>query len=198
VTVISPGVDVDLWQRPDAPRTEGPLRVLFVGGNLQRKGGDLLIEAHRRLQNEAIIPPFELHLVTPERVGSEPGLVVHNGLSANSPELINQYHRADIFCLPTSGDCLPMVLAEAGAAGLPLISTCVAAIPSIVQHEETGLLIEPGDVDQLTDALRRLLIDDDLRLRLGKQARALVEREHSAATNAQRLVDVFRTVSSAR
>ena len=81
---------------------------------------------------------------------------VHHGLGPNSPELISLYHQADVFCLPTLGDCLPMVLSEAGAVGLPLVSTDVGAISEIVRDGRTGLLVPVGDAAALAAALRRL------------------------------------------
>lgn len=193
IAVIAPGVDVEKWKRPEhLPRPCGTLRVLFVGGNLARKGGEELLAAQRILRADPAIPDFELHLVTSAVVLSEKGVVVHSGMTANAPELIEQYHLADIFCLPTHGDCLPMVLAEAGAAGLPLISTDVAAIPGLVRDGETGLLVQPGDVDGLVDAIGDLLCNEDRRWAFGTAARALVEREHNAAENAAELLTVLR------
>ena len=193
ITVIAPGVDVDKWERPGhIPRPAGVLRILFVGGDLARKGGDELLAAQRILRTDPAVPDFELHLVTGTAVPAEKGVFVHTGLTSNAPELIAQYHLADIFCLPTHGDCLPMVLAEAGAAGLPLVSTDVAAISGIVKDGETGLLVRPGDVDGLVVALRELLVDSDRRLAFGAAARALVEREHNAADNAAALIEVMR------
>jgi glycosyltransferase involved in cell wall biosynthesis len=193
VTVIAPGVDVDMWAPPaDQVDRSGPVRVLFVGGDLERKGGHLLLSAAAQLRDDAAVPDFEVHLVTPAAVADEPGVVVHAGLSANSAELIEQYHLADIFCLPTFGDCLPMVLAEAGASGLPLVSTDVGAISGLVRDGVTGRLIQPGDLDQLVTALRELLVDPDERRRCGKAARELVIHEHDARRNAQRIVDVLR------
>jgi glycosyltransferase involved in cell wall biosynthesis len=191
ITVISPGVDTSLWHRADAARSEGPIRILFVGADLRRKGGDLLIDAVRRLRSDATLPDLELHLVTMADVEPEPGVHVHRGLTANSPELIAHYHAADVFCLPTLGDCLPMVLAEAAAAGLPLVSTDVGAIHEIVRADETGALVPPGNTDALVDALRRMVADDGLRARLGSQARRLADREHDARTNARRIVEVL-------
>ncbi len=80
-------------------------------------------------------------------------------MQPNSPELIDLYHRSDVFCLPTMGDCLPMVLSEAGAAGLPLVSTAVGAISEIVRDGDTGYLVTPGDVPTLTGRLRDLVVD---------------------------------------
>ena len=196
VTVIAPGVDLELWSRPANPDEGGPtIRLLFVGGDLHRKGGDLLLEASRLLRHEPGVPPFELHLVTSADLDEEPGLIVHRGLTANCPQLIELYHRADIFCLPTLGDCLPMVLAEAGAAGLPLISTDVGAIGEIVRDGETGRLVTAGDLRHLVTAMRELLMSPDERERCGRQARALVERMHDATVNSAHLAAVLWRVS---
>lgn len=195
ITAIAPGVDIEQWRHPGGDarhgRTDGPLRVLFVGGDLRRKGGDLLVEAARRLRDDPGVPDFEVHLATTADVEPEPAIVVHRGLTANSPELIALYHDADVFCLPTLGDCLPMVLAEAAAAGLPLIATDVGAIHSIVRPGETGELLPPGDGEAVTAALRRLLVDGDLRRRYGTAASELARREHDARANAARIVDLL-------
>lgn len=201
VTVIAPGVDVDMWSRPSAlgERSEGgPLRVLFVGGDLRRKGGDLLLSVADDLRRDPSIPEFEVHLCSTAEVEDQPGVVIHRGLTANSPELIEQYHLADIFCLPTLGDCLPMVLAEAGAAGLPLVSTDVGAISGIVREGETGHLIEPRSDVQLAAALTHLLRDADARRTFGAAAHALVTAEHDAAKNAGRIIEVLGAAAAER
>jgi glycosyltransferase involved in cell wall biosynthesis len=198
ITVIAPGVDVARWARPlDMARPDGPLRVLFVGGDLERKGGDQLIAVARQLRAAGDVPAFDLHLVTTAAVETEDGVVVHRGLTPNSDELVEQYHLADIFCLPTLGDCLPMVLAEAGAAGLPLISTDVGAISGLVEDGVTGRLIAPASIEQLTEALRQLLVDEDARRRFGEAARSVVVAEHDARRNAQQLVELLASISSA-
>jgi glycosyltransferase involved in cell wall biosynthesis len=201
VTVISPGVDTALWKRPGprSPRCDDrPVRLLFVGGDLHRKGGDVLIEAFRRLRDDPTTPPIELHLATPAEIVAEPGVIVHHGLSPNSPELIARYHEADVFCLPTLGDCLPMVLAEAAATSLPLVSTSIGAIHEIVRPDETGQLVPAGDVNALVAALRPLIDDDQRRRTLGDRARRLAEDEHDAKTNVSRLADLLRLVADQR
>lgn len=195
VTVIAPGVDVDAWTTGAPGPVGGPIRLLFVGGDLHRKGGNDLLAAFRSLRARRADLEVELHLVTKTPVAAEPGVVVHHGLGPNSAELRALYGRADIFCLPTSGDCLPMVLSEAGACGLPLVSTAVGAIPEIVRDGETGLLVPPRDRAALTAALERLVVDGALRRRLGEQASALVRRDYDARANAGRLVDLLATVA---
>jgi glycosyltransferase involved in cell wall biosynthesis len=196
VTTIAPGVDLSRWGRiPAERRSSDPVRILFVGGDLDRKGGYLLLEAVRQLRSESELPDVELHLVSGARIDSEPGVVVHSALTPNSPELIAQYHAADIFCLPTRGDCLPMVLAEAAAASLPLVSTDVGAISEIVTPA-TGVLVAPDDGRALVAALRNLAADPELRRTRGASARRLAERAHDADANARRLVELLIAVSA--
>jgi glycosyltransferase involved in cell wall biosynthesis len=196
ITAIAPGVDVDRWRRTDRrPVSDAPVRILFVGGDLQRKGGDLLIEAARMIRSDSAAPELEVHIVSDAKISPDSGLVVHRGLTPNSAELIAQYHAADIFCLPTRGDCLPMVLAEAAAASLPIVSTDVGAIQEIVENGVTGTLIPPGDVHALAGALRELIADPQLRHRRGDAARDRAERKHDARRNVQQLVGLMGDVA---
>ena len=191
ISVIPPGVDFRAWT-PSEPATSkfGPVRILFVGGDMERKGGSILLEAFRQLR--AQLPPrltgngnaaIELHLVTRASVKPEPGVVVYSDLQPNSAMLKELFFRSDIFCLPTLGDCLPMVLSEAGAAGLPTVSTRIAGIPEIIQDGETGFLVPPGDVQALTAALQCLIEDPKLRLRQGQAARQVLEQRYAPALN---------------
>jgi len=204
VTVIPPGVNIAEWSRPEPRRYQaGPVKILFVGADLERKGGNVLLEAFRRLDQN--IPaaasslqaesPIELHLVTRTAVSPEPGLFIYNDMQPNSPQLKQLFFDSDIFCLPTFGDCLPMALAEAGAAGMPLVSCNVAAIPEIVRPGKTGYLVPPGKIDQLKNVLQRLIDNPDLRLDLGEQALQLVKAEHDAERNAQRLLDLLKSIA---
>ena len=189
ITVIPPGVNVKEWQRP-TPRTrhDDPVKILFVGANLERKGGLLLLDAWRTLRPLGV----ELHVVTKDKVASEPGLFIYNSMQPNSQPLKNLYHSCDIFALPTFGDCLPMVLSEAGAAGMSVVSTNVAAIPEIVRDGETGMIVPAGDTVALTEALRSLALSPDLRMRLAERARVHVAREYDAQKNAGRLLDLLK------
>jgi glycosyltransferase involved in cell wall biosynthesis len=197
ITVIPPGVDVERWKRP-GPRSgdDRPVRILFVGGDLDRKGGRLLLEAFRALRDDPTVPELELHLVTKTAVPPEPGLLLHASMAPNSVELVELYHRSDIFCLPTLGDCLPMVLSEAGASGLPLVSTDVGAISEIVRDGETGLLVPTNDAEALRSTLSKLVGDRDLRRRLGDRAVAVVSETYDAAHNAMQLVDLMSEVAA--
>ena len=200
VRVIPPGVWCDRWVAPVAGAStrdaDDVVRILFVGANLARKGGDTLLAAFEQLraQHGADV---ELHLVTKSEVQPTPGVWRYGDMTPNSDELKALYHRCDIFCLPTRGDCLPMVLSEAGATGLPLVSTAVAAIPEIVRDGQTGLVVPPGDIAALAGALSTLVTEPDRRKRLGEAARALVLERYDASKNATAIVDLMIDIAGA-
>jgi glycosyltransferase involved in cell wall biosynthesis len=200
VTILAPGVRVERWTRDlDAHRPDdGSVRILFVGGDLERKGGRVLLEAFRALRARTDVPPaVELHLVTKSTVEPQPGVFVHGGLTPNSGELLDLYRSADVFCLPTLGDCLPMVLAEAGAMALPLVATDVGGIREIVRDDRSGYLVPVGDAAALTDRLGRLVVDPALRRRLGKGAHDVVRSAHDAKHNVATLVELLREAADA-
>jgi glycosyltransferase involved in cell wall biosynthesis len=189
VTVIPPGVNVADWAHPTPRRIhDHPVKILFVGADLERKGGRLLLEAFRALRPIGV----ELHMVTRASLPEEPGLFVYTQMQPNSAALKQLYHDSDIFCLPTYGDCLPMVLSEAGASGLPVVSTRIAGIPEIVEEGTTGFLVPAGDVPALTDALKSLVRNPQLRLSQGERAIDAVTREFDALRNARRLLTLLK------
>jgi glycosyltransferase involved in cell wall biosynthesis len=90
---------------------------------------------------------------------------------------------ADMLVLPSRDEGLPLVLIEAMAAGLPTIASAgVGAIPEVVLHGETGLLVPPGDVTALAHAIETLTVDPALRRRMGAAARVRCERRYSLAS----------------
>ncbi len=199
IEVIPPGVITSQWLRT-TPRLadDETVRILFVGGDFERKGGRLLMEAVERLRRdpEVIQGGFtiELHLVTGASVPPRPGVHVHNGMVPNSPELIDLFHRCDIFALPTLGDCTPLVLAEAATAGLPTVSTNVGAIGESVLDGLTGHLVEPS-VESVVNGLRPLVFDPQHRLTLGSNAAIHAARTMDSHKNALRLLDQVVGVS---
>jgi glycosyltransferase involved in cell wall biosynthesis len=194
ITVIPPGVNVNEWRRPMPRRPHAdPVKILFVGGDLKRKGGLVLLEAFRALRHLGL----ELHLVTKDRQPPEPNVFIYNNLEANSQALKDLYYICDIFALPTFGDSLPMVLSEAAATGMAIISTNVAAIPEIVRNGETGLTVPAGDAASLTQALRDMATNPTLRMTLGERAMAHVSRHYDALSNANRLLGLLKAEANA-
>ncbi len=203
VAVIPPGIRPCLWKRTEPRRLHpNPLRILFVGGDFERKGGQLLLQSFRELRaysaalaatNESTL---ELHLVTHTSIPPEAGVFVYNEMQPNSQQLIQLFHACDIFCLPTWGDCLPMVLSEAAAAGLPIVTTRVGAIGEIVHDGGNGYLIAPGDSKALTERLQRLAAHPALRLQMGESGAALAQQSFDAERNALQLVDLLKDIAA--
>jgi glycosyltransferase involved in cell wall biosynthesis len=92
--------------------------------------------------------------------------------------LYERFRSADLFVLPSYNEGLPVVLYEAGAFELPVITTPVGAIPDLMVHEVNGLLVKPGDVEALAAAITRLAADPALRRSLAARLRADVEAFH--------------------
>jgi len=132
----------------------------------------------------------ELHLVTGANVQEQPNVFVHRGLQANSPELLRQFAQADLFILPTYADCLAVVLMEATAAGLPVITTDVGALSEAVTPGASGLLIEPGNAAALRAAVAALVDDSARRDSMGSVGHALARAKFDAQRNNSALLDL--------
>lgn len=98
---------------------------------------------------------------------------------------------ADVFCLPSKYEGLPLALLEAMAHGLPVAAYAIDGVTEVVTDREQALLAPPGDTAALGGALARLIGDPALRRRLGTAARALVQQEHSFDRVADRLEEVY-------
>ena len=142
--------------------------VLFAGRFVEKKGAAVLLEAMRRLE-PSIRPPVVLVGEGPlgdalKRIAAPLGNVEFPGWLPNV-ELRRRMRRALAVCVPSlaaaDGDAegLPNVVLEAMTEGVPVVASRHAGIPEAVVHEETGLLVPPGDPEALAAALRRLVRD---------------------------------------
>ncbi len=169
-------------------RREGPARVLYVGQVGRRKGVHDLLRALRRLLDEG--EAIELTVVGPAQLEGEleaakalAGELSLDGRARftgalTGEALYEQFRSHDLFALPSYNEGIPAVLYEAGAFGLPVVTTPVGAIADLVRDGENGLLVTPGDAEALAAALRRLSGEPGLRERLGAQLRRDVEAFH--------------------
>ncbi len=168
--------------------------VLFVGRLVPYKGVEVLLRACALIQGRGgsgAGRPFSLVIV-----GEGPllnrlrTLTLDLGLSATvhfvgavtDSELVAYYRAADVFVLPsvTSNEAFGLVQLEAHACGVPVVSTDLpTGVPFANADGITGLVVPPRDSAALAAALERLLADDDLRARLGRQARDRMQREFS-------------------
>lgn len=91
-------------------------------------------------------------------------------------ELARAYASADVLAFPSDTETLGFVAMEAMASGVPAVGARAGGVPDVIRHEENGLMFTPGDLGDLTEQLRRLIADPLLRARLGRAARADMER----------------------
>lgn len=194
VKVIYPGVDLKKLEFSDTSKGEPQKRfnLLFVGNDLQRKGGYDVLQVFL----ESLTEQAELHLVTNDPIECEHAKVrIHKNVKAYSPKWVELYQQADVFVMPTYFDGFGWVFIEAMAAGLPVIATQINAIPEIVTHGETGFLIKPGDRHDLAEKIQALIENPNLGREMGAKGRRVVERKFNAQTHCQILEDTFREVS---
>jgi glycosyltransferase involved in cell wall biosynthesis len=197
VTVLAPGASPAYFEigadRPLSRVDSAPIRLLFVGGDFERKGGRLLLQTIRAMNTRR---EFELHVVTREAIAEQPGLRVHLGVRPNSPELYRLFREADAFVLPSRGECLSIVLMEAAAAGLPIVTTDVGALREAARHEVNALVVAPGDGPALRAALEAVVDDDLLRARLGIAGHSLAREKFDAERNDQAVIDIIASVGA--
>ena len=194
VKVIYPGVNVNTIKPASAFRKDQRrFKLLFVGGDFERKGGrDVLAVFLEAFSAQAV----ELHLVTQALIEDHyPHVYIYNDVKPYTPQWLELYQQADVFVMPTYADPFGWVFIEAMAAGLPVIATCISAIPEIVVHEETGFLIQPGDRRDLAIRMRQLRDNPTLGREMGMKGRQIVERKFDAQTNFQALESIFREIS---
>jgi glycosyltransferase involved in cell wall biosynthesis len=104
---------------------------------------------------------------------AELGLAERILMPGNQHDILPWYQAFDAFVLPTHAEGMPQSLMQAMLCALPVITTPVGSIPSVVEHEQTGLLISPKNISELSAAMRRIRLDPVFRQRLGASAREI-------------------------
>jgi len=180
------GVELDRF-RP-TPEPPGAVVIVLAARLIWEKGIAAFVEAARRVRRKRGTVRFVLvgatsasiNRAVPEqdlRRWHDEGVVEWWGRREDMPAVLGQCH---IVCLPSVyGEGVPRILIEAAACGRPCVTTDLPGCRDIVRDDENGLVVPPGDVDQLVDCLIRLIDDGDLRRRLGQQGREIVETEFS-------------------
>jgi glycosyltransferase involved in cell wall biosynthesis len=158
VRVIPSGVDLPATVGEEAD----PPEILYAGRLSAEKGVRELVAAADGL-TLVVAGDGPLRSEVPQALGFVP----HD-------ELVRFYERAAVVACPSRREGFGVVCAEAMAYGRPVVAGNVGGLRDLVVHEETGLLVPPGDVEALREALQRLLGDADLRRRYGEAGRARI------------------------
>ncbi len=104
---------------------------------------------------------------------------------------------ADVFLLPSQHESFGLAALEAMACGVPVVGSRIGGLPEVIIHEETGYLCDPNDVACMSAIVLGLLRDEDLRLKIGRAARARAEQEFNRDKVVARYVDAYQRLVSA-
>ncbi|MDO9556431.1 MAG: glycosyltransferase [Coriobacteriia bacterium] len=170
--------------------------VLFVGRLVYYKGVDVLVEAMASVDADLVIVgsgPLEAQLKARIlALGMQERTLMMPKLSA--AELAAWFNAADVFCLPSvaRSEAFGLVQLEAHASGTPVVSTrLTTGVPFVNQDGVTGLTVTPGSVEELAEALSRLVAEESLRKRLGTQARERVRAEFTIERMVEQTLAVY-------
>jgi glycosyltransferase involved in cell wall biosynthesis len=134
-------------------------------------------------------------VVTREEVTPTPGVVVHHNVEPNSERLKRLYADADLFVLPSLGECFGIATIEAMAAGLPVIASDVGGTADIIEPGVNGFIVPGGDINKLGAAIETIVGDEALRNAMAMQSRLLAEQRFDVGANARRTLDFLRQIA---
>jgi glycosyltransferase involved in cell wall biosynthesis len=205
IHIVHCGLSPDDFAPPDPKPVNDVPTLLFVAQLVERKGAPFLVEACRLLAESGV--RFRCVIIGdgPQR-GHLQQLVDQYALDevvelkgmVFQEDLKEYLECADVFVLPcvtaANGDMdgVPVSLMEAMAMEIATVSTCVSGIPELIEDGVSGLLVPEKDAVALANALQKLLEDDELRLRIGKNGRQKVIGEFDINQSTAQLAALFR------
>jgi len=202
ISVIYNSVDTDRF----SPGRSGDLLerdvILFTGRLIAAKGIRYLVEAMPKVLQEYSDALFIFigagnSLPYRRRLG-ELGIPEKNfmflGYLKESNDLVKYYRSSSVFVAPTLYENLPIRVLEAMACGVPVVASNVCAIPEAIDNGVNGILIQPGSIDELADAICRLLGDPSLRQKMGINARKTVLEKFDWNLNAAKTAEMYRQI----
>lgn len=180
----------------------GPVQVVFLGELGERKGTFVLLEAWARLVTCPDAVPARLTIAGDGEVGRARSLVSTLGIEASvdvrgwlsEPEVATLLDSAQVLVLPSLHEGQPMAILEAMSRGICIVASNVGGIPEML-GESGGVLVDPGDVDSLLEALIEVLKDDDARSQYGIAAMQRAESQFNIGTAAARIDQLYGDVA---
>ncbi len=183
IMVVPNAVPADFFAPGDGSKAAEPT-VLYVGRLAPEKDLPTLLEGFRITRQR--IPNARLNIVGNGKLKSQLERFVRRCSLDASVQLLPGredirplLRQAWVFAMTSIREASPNVMLEAMATGLPVVGTRVGGIPELVQHEETGIVVEPETPSALADALTRLLKDEQLRQSMGQRGRERVLAFHT-------------------
>lgn len=196
--IVRCGVDPDRFSPARERTDDGPLRLICIARMVPVKGHAVLIEAVRVLRGRGIA--LELTLIGDgpdrsalERQVEEAGLgstVTFRG-SLGQDEVRVALASADVLCLPSFAEGVPVVLMEAMSMAIPVVCSRITGIPELVVHDESGKVVSPGRSDLVAEAIAALAGAPEHRREMGLAGRRRIEDLYTSDGNASVLLAQF-------
>ena len=193
------------WEKVRERRKSPHVFTIFFLGNLVKsKGVWTVMAAALKLKDKGL--PFRLCVAGADFDVTREELSLwaeQNGLEGEvslpgflaGPRKAESFQAADIFVYPTVNDTFPLVLLEAMQYGLPVVTTAEGAVPDIVDANQTGFIVPPGDAAALAERIEFLMREDQWRWNMGEQARAKFLQEYTFEVFETRMQGVFKTLT---
>jgi glycosyltransferase involved in cell wall biosynthesis len=180
--------------------------VMYTGRLVSYKGLPVLLKAWKEIQSQHT----DIHLFL---LGTG-GMDIHNcedelhsyvashklndsvHFTGNVQNVHEYLQASNIFAFPTENDAFPSSLIEAMTCGLPVITTPVGAIKTIIQDQRNGILIDPGNEQQLTEAINLLIYSKPLAANLGHSAWQTVQAQYSAEIVSKKYLTLFQSMAA--
>lgn len=184
-----------------------PIEILFVSNLIESKGVFVLLDSLKILKDRDVLfhctmiggdGDIKVDQVINRAEELEISEMVAIAGKKYNEEKKHAFQSADIFVLPTyyPDECMPLVLLEAMQFSLPIISTYEGAIPEIVEDGITGFLVPQRKCDALADKLEALIVDSELRIKMGQEGRNKYEKEYTLERFENRMIEIFNEVAS--
>lgn len=203
IKVTYAGVEESLLRIPIKRKENKKPILLFVGrigDNRNQKGLDILLKAMPLVLKKNDI---YLRIVGPGRIESYSSLARKLGISAkikflgqkSNEDLFTEYSTADIFVFPSRRESFGLVLAEAMASGLPIVSTVSGAIPEVVMNGDTGVLVPPDDPIKFSEAINELLSSPEKMEEIGMKGRERVRENFTWKRTATTVLKYYEEIA---
>ncbi|MDP9344988.1 MAG: glycosyltransferase [Actinomycetota bacterium] len=198
IRIVHCGVDATVFSPNSALRPGAPLRVLTISRLAPTKGTAVLLQAlallrRRGVNAEAVVVGDGVRRAALEKLAERLGIAgqVRFVGAVGQDRIRDYYAAADVFCLPSFAEGVPVVLMEAMAMEVPVVATAIMGVPELVEHDRSGILVPPGRADAVADALALFASDPKRRAALGRAGRAKIIAEFDVNRSAERLRNLF-------
>jgi N-acetyl-alpha-D-glucosaminyl L-malate synthase BshA len=206
IEVIHNFVDTELFQPKascaarDRLSPNGEKVLMHISNFRKVKNLPVLLKVFQEVQQHV---PARLALVgdgpereSTERQAEDMGIIDRVDFLGDQEFVAELLPAADVFVLPSQHESFGLAALEAMACGVPVVGSRIGGLPEVIIHEETGYLCDPNDVPCMSAIVLGLLRNEDLRLKIGRAARARAEQEFNRDKVVARYVDAYRRLVS--